>query len=63
MTKILKKQTTINEWQNYWICYEMDLETQEYEKGDEEKECKDIEYCCPECGKNIEYDLISKFYE
>jgi len=58
-----KKQTTINEWQSWWLCYEMDLKTQDYEKGDMEEGNQDTQYCCPECGEEVDYDLIKQFYE
>lgn len=57
------KQTTLNEWQNYWICYEMDLATQEYEKRDMEEGKDDKQYLCPECGNELQWNLIKKFYE
>ena len=54
-------QDTIREWDDASIGYDYNIATQEY------KEYKTIfrsnkEYTCPDCKRNIPYDLIKKFY-
>lgn len=57
-----QKQTSVITWQTKSVAYEYDLKTQEREEVDERAEKTDIEYTCPDCGEELNFNIVAKFF-